>query len=287
MKFLNKFLYFCLFTTVFTLLLFKTSLAKPQQSECEAIIKKIESLTDIPTGLLLGIGKAESGRIKNNEIVIWPWTINHAGKSLFFDTKSDALLYLTNHISSKFKNIDVGCMQINVKWHREHFKSFSSMIDPRTNIEYAAQFLTNLKMAHGSWEKAIKHYHSSTSKLHTKYYAKVAKVWNRKTIDKLSLQQAVLNSDNNSIYFGSMESPDFIFDGYSKKNLDENEQQMLKSTNSKVKNEDNQIYLNAKLIKSNNSYDTEELKRYIKYKSAFLGKNIDMILLFREELSKN
>ena len=43
MKFLNKFLYFCLFTTVFTLLLFKTSIAKPQNSDCEAIIKKIES----------------------------------------------------------------------------------------------------------------------------------------------------------------------------------------------------------------------------------------------------
>ena len=284
--YLNKF-YFCFFGLFLTIVFWSQFSFANDKFICDKIARQVELERSLPSDILTSIALVEAGRRqKDGSIKSWPWSLNHAGKSLFFENKFEAINYLKKNIKPSFKNIDVGCMQINVKWHREHFESFSSMIDPRTNIEYAAQFLTNLKMAHGSWEKAIKHYHSSTSKLHTKYYAKVAKVWNRKTIDKLSLQQAVLNSDNNSIYFGSMESPDFIFDGYSKKNLDENEQQMLKSTNSKVKNEDNQIYLNAKLIKSNNSYDTEELKRYIKYKSAFLGKNIDMILLFREELSK-
>ena len=180
MKFLNKFLYFCLFTTVFTLLLFKTSLAKPQQSECEAIIKKIESLTDIPTGLLLGIGKAESGRIKNDEIVIWPWTINHAGKSLFFDNKNQMKKYISKHVKEGDNNLDVGCMQINLKWHKHNFKDIKDMIAIEPNVSYAASFLIQLKSKYGTWEKAIKHYHSSDPVKNKPYLNKVVNFWKQK-----------------------------------------------------------------------------------------------------------
>ena len=54
---------------------------------CENTIESIELQTDIPKGLLLGIGKAEAIRKINNKYIIWPWTINHDGKSLFFDNK--------------------------------------------------------------------------------------------------------------------------------------------------------------------------------------------------------
>jgi len=46
-------------------------------------------------------------------------------------------------------------------------------------------------------------------------------------------------------------------------------------------------YLNAVLIPTEREDDTEELKRYIKQRSAYLGKKIDMILLFRKEFAKN
>ena len=72
-----------------------------------------------------------------------------------------------------------------------------------------------------------------------------------------------------------------------KKNLDANRQEMLTSNEEEIMREDNEIYFNATLIKSNRMFDKVELKRYIKYNSAYLGKNIDMILLFREEFSQN
>ena len=63
--------------------------AKQNFDTCDNTIKKIETQTDIPNGLLHAIGKVESGRfLNNNNHVIWPWTVNHAGKSLFFNTKS-------------------------------------------------------------------------------------------------------------------------------------------------------------------------------------------------------
>jgi hypothetical protein len=46
-------------------------------------------------------------------------------------------------------------------------------------------------------------------------------------------------------------------------------------------------YVNAVLIETNKKDDREEFKRYIKHRSAYLGKKIDMILLFRKEFSKN
>ena len=78
-----------------------------------------------------------------------------------------------------------------------------------------------------------------------------------------------------------------MFSTDAKKNLDGNEEEMLKFSQYQGIDQDNQIYLNAVLIENNKMYDKGELKTYIKYKSAYLAKNIDMILLFREEFSDN
>ena len=84
-------------------------------NSCEKTIKSIELQTDIPKGLLLGIGKAEAIRKINNKYIIWPWTINHAGKSMFFDTKKQMRNYVFKNLKKNDFNIDVGCMQINIK----------------------------------------------------------------------------------------------------------------------------------------------------------------------------
>jgi hypothetical protein len=65
----------------------------------------------------------ESGRLlKNKKYVVWPWTVNHAGKSLFFDTKKQMEKYVLKNVRVKDHNIDVGCMQINLKWHKNILK---------------------------------------------------------------------------------------------------------------------------------------------------------------------
>ena len=78
-----------------------------------------------------------------------------------------------------------------------------------------------------------------------------------------------------------------MFSNNVKKNLDGDKEEMLKYIKYNHTDQDNQIYLNAVLIENDKMYDKGELKRYIKYKSAYLAKNIDMILLFREEFSEN
>ena len=146
---------------------------------CEKIIKNIELQTDIPKGLLLGIGKAEAIRKLNNKYIIWPWTINHAGKSLFFDTKKQMTNYVFKNLQKDDLNIDVGCMQINIKWHKNNFKKIADMFEVSPNISYAASFLLQLKNKHGSWDKAIKHYHSSDPKKNIPYLIKVKSFWKK------------------------------------------------------------------------------------------------------------
>ena len=45
------------------------------------------------------------------------------------------------------------------------------------NVSYAASFLLQLKNKHGSWDKAIKHYHSSDPKKNKPYLIKVKNFW--------------------------------------------------------------------------------------------------------------
>jgi len=152
---------------------------------CENTIESIELQTDIPKGLLFGIGKAEAIRKINNKYIIWPWTINHAGKSLFFENKEQMKNYVFKNLKRNDFNIDVGCMQINIKWHKNNFKKISDMFEVNPNISYAASFLQQLKNKHGSWDKAIKHYHSSDPKKNKPYLIKVKSFWKKVEEEKI------------------------------------------------------------------------------------------------------
>ena len=157
--------------------------AKQNFDTCDNTIKRIETQTDIPNGLLHAIGKVESGRFLNkNNHVIWPWTVNHAGKSLFFNTKNQMEKYVLKNVMENDFNIDVGCMQINLKWHKNYFKKINNMFSLEPNISYAASFLIQLKNRHGSWDKAIKHYHSSDPEKNKPYFEKVKSFWKNKEI---------------------------------------------------------------------------------------------------------
>jgi hypothetical protein len=172
---------------------------------CQALANEIEIKKKLPENILASISMVESGRLmKNGSMLAWPWSLNHAGKSIFFDNKNQAIEYLKSNITEKIKNIDVGCMQVNVKWHYKNFNSFEEMIDPVKNIQYAAIFLLELKQRYGTWEKAIKHYHSSKSEFNTKYFAKVNRVWaasNKISNKNINLKKATsLFLDKNIFY---------------------------------------------------------------------------------------
>jgi hypothetical protein len=172
----NKFFYNFVLSITFIVFIFYSSLtfSKEKFENCENIINKIESYTDLPKGLLTAIGKVESGRLlKNKKYVVWPWTVNHAGKSLFFDTKKQMEKYVLKNVRVKDHNID-------------------DMFALEPNISYAASFLIQLKNRHGSWDEAIKYYHSSDPKKNKPYLNKVKKFW------KIKKQKKYVNKTKKS-----------------------------------------------------------------------------------------
>nr|WP_239030016.1 transglycosylase SLT domain-containing protein [Nereida sp. MMG025] len=112
----------------------------------------------------------------------WPWAINVSGKGEYFQTStalSDRAVALKN---ASRRNFDVGCFQINYRWHGHRFQTIDQMIDPISNTRYAAAFLSRLKAEGGSWDYAIGAYHSRTQHHAARYRKVVAK--HRKGISK-------------------------------------------------------------------------------------------------------
>ena len=145
---------------------------------CETVAVEAENAFNLPSGILSSIARVESGRKTDTGVYrAWPWTINDNGKGLFFDTRESAIDYIIKQKEFDNTHIDVGCMQISVKWHSHAFSSPESMLDPYTNIAYAAVFLEELYQTHGDWELAIKYYHSADTKKNIPYLQKVNAVW--------------------------------------------------------------------------------------------------------------
>ena len=202
MPYFFYYLFSKLFTTSFLFVFFAIGLVwsadLTNKPNCEKIANRIESETNLPIHLLSSISRVEAGRkLSSGEVKGWPWSINHAGKGLYFETKKGALKYLKNAVSNGSKNIDVGCMQLNYRWHKGAFSSLDEMFDPEKNIQYAAKFVKELYGRHQNWEDVIKHYHSNKKKFNVPYYQKVSKVWNKQKENKL---------DNNPLGFTAAEN---------------------------------------------------------------------------------
>ena len=147
---------------------------------CEYLAKEAEVKYGLPENILLSISRVETGYQKVNGVRrAWPWTLNAGGDSAYFQTKDAALKSLKRRVKQGVTNIDIGCMQLNFRWHKKFFKNLSDMMSPEKNVDYGARFLNRLHKRHGSWEKAVKYYHSSKSKFNVKYYKKVRAVWKK------------------------------------------------------------------------------------------------------------
>lgn len=145
--------------------------------DCEALAAAAGRAEGLPDGLLPAIARVESGRrSEDGDLRAWPWTLNEAGQGHFFATKAEALAYLTNALGSGARNIDIGCMQINHRWHAEAFASVDEMMDPVANTRYAARYLHELQAQLGSWELATRAYHSRDDDRGAAYERRVAAV---------------------------------------------------------------------------------------------------------------
>ena len=129
----------------------------------------------IPDNLLLAIGLQEAGTRRNGHFTVWPYAVNAAGEGRLFDNERAALDWVAERRSTGIRSIDVGCMQINLRWHPEAFADVTEGFDPRANVDYAARFLKRLHRRTGSWMQAAGSYHSFEPEFRDTYLDRLQK----------------------------------------------------------------------------------------------------------------
>ena len=147
---------------------------------CARSIAKEERRLGIPHKLLYALSIKESGRwVKEDRAnITWPWTVNAGGIGKHFNNRQNAIRHVRKLRKEGQRNIDIGCMQVNLHYHPNAFKTIEAGFDPATNVAYAAKFLSALKENHGTWQLAVRHYHSANQNKSGPYQNKVFQIWN-------------------------------------------------------------------------------------------------------------
>ncbi len=153
--------------------------AQPQVFElCENAADRAEAQYHIKSNLLQTIASVESGRwnTQAGRRVAWPWTIHANGKGRYFKTKAEAVAAVQELQKKGVTNIDVGCMQINLKYHGTAFRDLNEAFDPQKNADYSARFLKKLyERNKQDWTKTAMHYHSRNTRRGNSYKSRLEK----------------------------------------------------------------------------------------------------------------
>jgi len=144
---------------------------------CDIAAQQAAENTGVPLSVLMSIARVETGTSITGALTPWPWTANLGGKGYFFQTMDEAIAFSAQHIDAGTINFDVGCFQINLRWHSKGFTSLENAFDPMANANYAANFLARLHQDTGNWSDAVATYHSRTPEHAQTYLEKVKSVW--------------------------------------------------------------------------------------------------------------
>ncbi len=161
---------------IWAVLLPMTASASSPSAECLHWGSVSAARNGIPQPLMRAIAIAETGKAEGGKTVPWPWTVNVAGKGRWFQSRQATLDFLVKQQASGQTNFDVGCFQLNYRWHGGGFSSLDAMLEPSRNAEYAARFLQQLHQEFGSWEAAAKAYHSRTPEYADRYMARLVQL---------------------------------------------------------------------------------------------------------------
>jgi hypothetical protein len=158
-----------------------TAQTGPQADEaaalCERAIVNGARRAGVPEGVLHAIALTETGRNMGGEMRPWPWAINREGEGHWFATRDEALRFAKASVAAGRTSFDVGCFQVNYRWHGDAFPSLEAMFDMETSGTYAAQFLRNLHGELGDWSAAAGAYHSRTPEFAQRYRARFDRIY--------------------------------------------------------------------------------------------------------------
>lgn len=142
---------------------------------CRNAAIRAADLHGVPREVMVAITLVETRTRRGGASGPWPWTVNVAGKGAWFDSRAAALLHAQGALAQGEKSFDIGCFQLNYKWHGQHFASIDQMFEPTSSGDYAARFVKSLHAETGDWIKAAGFYHSRTAHHARRYRGLVAR----------------------------------------------------------------------------------------------------------------
>jgi hypothetical protein len=169
---------------------------------CTAAIQAAERTFDLPAGILMAVALTETGRRVGDELTPWPWSINAAGEGAWLEHRRAAIERTRDLQASGIQSIDVGCMQVNLRWHKAAFESLEAAFDPNKNVSYAARHLKKLRGRSRDWLEAAGRYHSADPALARRYQERLSYNW-RAVQDGIQYQLALLPRAPGSIALGA------------------------------------------------------------------------------------
>jgi len=114
----------------------------------------------IPSSVLYAVALQESGIRWNQRLVPWPWSLNVAGQSRRFDTRTQACTALRQALhDTPSTRIDVGLAQINLGYQQHRYQQPCELLDPTRNLSIAAEILKEQHRPDEDWLLAIGRYH--------------------------------------------------------------------------------------------------------------------------------
>jgi len=149
-------------------------LARPEL--CESAAAQAARETGVPPEVLLAITLVETGRQSGGRLRPWPWAANTEGRGQWFASQQEASQFARETLARGQNSIDLGCFQINWRWHGAQFTSPDALLDPLTSARYAARLLSDLYEELGTWERAAGAYHSRTPRFASRYRARFRQV---------------------------------------------------------------------------------------------------------------
>jgi len=142
----------------------------------------VASYVGVPAKILYAVALRESGRTAGGKHEPWPWTLNIAGKGVYYESRLDMFNALMSSLQSGITSIDIGPMQTNWKWQFDRIISPWQITDPTYNTKIGAEILFDHYKKTGDWWVAVGKYHRGSEKpkdlqIAKEYAGRVKKTW--------------------------------------------------------------------------------------------------------------
>jgi hypothetical protein len=152
--------------------------AEQADNPCYTWAAVAEKAYRMPKGLMTAIVTQESGG--------HAYALNVDGKAFKYRTAAEAAYAIQDKARTAYE-IDVGCGQLNIRWHGVKFKTLGALLDPHVNMSYAAWHLSVLYKQTGNWAKAAGQYHSFDSNRNRPYVCSLKRLVEKRAGDDAEL----------------------------------------------------------------------------------------------------